>query len=76
MVCDVCGHEDTLEAAVLRAVAELKLLFPERKITSNLVYEWCGEGEGEGEGGSRKRVVRILRTKLCSKGYGRWVYYE
>lgn len=74
LVCNDCGHEEAIEAAFLRAVTELRLLFPDRKITTNLVYEWCGEDEGEG--GSRKRVVRILRKNLGAKGYGRWVYYE
>jgi hypothetical protein len=74
LVCNDCGHEEAIEAAFLRAVTELRLLFPDRKITTNLVYEWCGEGEDEG--GSRKRVVRILRKNLGSKGYGRWIYYE
>ena len=37
-VCKDCGHEEEVESAVLRIVAEFQLLFPDRKITTSEVY--------------------------------------
>ncbi len=42
LVCPSCGELEPKESAVLRSVKELSLLFPERKITTNQVIEWCG----------------------------------
>ncbi|MFK9092667.1 nuclease-related domain-containing protein [Bacillus salipaludis] len=57
-VCDNCGHDESVEAAVLRGVREIKLLFPDRKITTNLLFDWC-------------RVVEFKRTirKILEKNY-------
>lgn len=41
LVCDDCGAEEHIHMAILRMVAEINLLFPDQKITVNLVYEWC-----------------------------------
>jgi hypothetical protein len=41
LVCDKCGCIEDVEAAILRCVDELLLLFPERKITTNIVKDWC-----------------------------------
>lgn len=60
ITCDKCGHEETVESAVLRCVAEIKLLFPEMKITTNLVHEWCGVI------GSKKQIRRILLNNFTS----------
>lgn len=64
IVCNGCGYEEGLETAVMRGVGELRLLFPEMRITTNLVYEWCGV-----EGG-KPRIRRILlkHFKVLSKG--------
>lgn len=37
VICEECGHEDTVETVVLRNVDELKLLFPQEKITTPLL---------------------------------------
>ena len=70
LVCDDCGCVEEVDAAVLRSVKELKLLFPVRKITTNGVYEWCGGI------GSKKMFKRILSNNMKSIGYGQWTYYE
>ncbi|MCM3768060.1 nuclease-related domain-containing protein [Neobacillus niacini] len=68
-VCGVCGHEEKVELAVLRGVAEILLLFPEMKITTNLVYEWCGGAI------SKKTIFRILLRNFDMVGDRRWTNF-
>jgi hypothetical protein len=42
LVCRNCGTEELVDAAIVRNVRELMMLFPEIRITTNVVYEWCG----------------------------------
>jgi hypothetical protein len=70
IACNNCGCEENVDSAVLRSVKELKLLFPDRKITTNWVYEWCGVI------GSKDVIRRILNKYYKSVGFGRWLYYE
>jgi hypothetical protein len=70
IVYDKCGHEETVDSAVLRCVEELVLLFPDIKITTNVVYEWCGGV------GSRKLIRRVLMQNYTLIGFGQWSYYE
>lgn len=69
LVCGDCGCEEEFETAVLRSVMEIKLLFPDRKITTNCVHEWCGEI------GSKKKINRILTKKYKRVGHGKFSYY-
>ncbi|WP_066068263.1 nuclease-related domain-containing protein [Neobacillus soli] len=70
IVCDNCGCVEGVDAAVLRIVKELKLLFPERKVTTNLVFEWCG-------GVISVHIIRrVLHQNYKTLGSGRWLYYE
>lgn len=69
-VCRDCGHVELVTDAVLRCVREIKLLFPGMKITTNVVYEWCGVVE------SKKRISRILNENYIIIGVGPWAYYE
>jgi hypothetical protein len=41
ITCEKCGKEEDVKSAVLRSVEEIKLLFPEMKITTGIVFEWC-----------------------------------
>ncbi|WP_245959508.1 hypothetical protein [Neobacillus piezotolerans] len=41
LVCRNCGKHEKSESAILRHTEEFKLLFPERKITTSGIHEWC-----------------------------------
>ncbi|MHC0038270.1 nuclease-related domain-containing protein [Pseudoneobacillus sp. C159] len=69
-ICKVCDFEEPIEAAVVRNVEELRLLFPERKITTNLVYEWCKIIE------CKKRISRILMKNYRRLGSRNTTYFE
>ncbi len=70
LVCSLCGCVEKLEDGILRAVSELQLLFPNKKITTNLVFEWCKVIE------SRKQIRRVLKKhyKVCNRG--KHTYFE
>jgi len=67
--CNDCGCVEEVESAVIRSVEEIKLLFPDRKITTNLVQEWCGVVE------SKKRISRILGRHFNIVGVHQWAFY-
>lgn len=69
-VCEKCGYSESVADAVLRAVAEFRLLFPERKITTSGTHEWCGVVE------LKQRINRILEQNFKRIGQNRWTYYE
>lgn len=56
LICKNCGYLDEAEAAILRNVREFILLFPERRVTTNAIYEWCG-------GIRSKKVIRRVLGK-------------
>jgi hypothetical protein len=69
LVCNVCGLVEKVEDGILRSVKELQLLFPNIKITTNLVYEWCKVIE------SRKQIRRILQKHYKMMGTRHSTYY-
>lgn len=69
-VCHDCGFGELVEEAVIRSVDEIKLLFPDLKITTNLVYEWCKVIE------SKRRIARILEGNFKKVGVHQWASYE
>jgi hypothetical protein len=70
ITCLKCGVEEDVKSAVLRSVEEIKLLFPEERITTGLVYEWCRIVE------SKKTIRNILNENLTMVGYGKSSYFE
>lgn len=68
-VCKECGHEEMVPAAVMRSVEEFKLLFPNQKITTNVIHEWCKVVK------SKKRIKRILEKNFKIAGVHRWSFY-
>jgi len=68
--CDACGYTESLEEAVLRSVEEFKLLFPERKIMTKEIYDWCLIS------GDKRRIKRILDKQYTLIGVHQWAYYE
>jgi hypothetical protein len=69
-ICRECGHEEVTAEAVMRSVKEFKLLFPNLKITTNVIHEWCKVVH------SKKRIKRILEKNYNIVGVHRWTYYE
>ncbi len=53
-ICLDCGKKDSVDEAVLHSVRSYKLLFPEEKVTTRRIQEWCGFIVG------RKTIIRIL----------------
>lgn len=70
VICRKCGCEELVTLAVMRNVEEFRLLFPELKITTNIIHEWCGIVD------SRKRISRVLGKNLKITGLGQWAFYE
>ncbi|PYF06074.1 nuclease-related domain-containing protein [Ureibacillus chungkukjangi] len=69
-ICSDCGFEEKVKAAVLRSVEEFKMLFPDEKITTNRIYEWCKIIA------CKKKVQRILSSNYKKVGVHQWSYYE
>lgn len=69
LVCSDCGYIEKIEKAVVRSVEELKLLFPQMKITANLVFDWCNLSI------SQKWLRKILKENYKTIGLGKGTYY-
>jgi hypothetical protein len=70
IVCGECGCEELVVFAVIRCVGEVMLLFPNRKITTNEIYEWCKVIK------SKKRINRILSCHYKTVGVRQWTFFE
>lgn len=68
-VCNECRHKELVPSAVLRSVKEFKLLFPNQKVTTKAIHEWCRVVE------SKKRIKRILEKNFKKIGGRRGAYY-
>lgn len=68
--CNDCGFEEEVASAVVRSVDELKLLFPDLKVTTNIIYDWCRVVE------SRKTVRRVLTRNYRLMGHGKYSYFD
>ncbi|ULT56299.1 NERD domain-containing protein [Neobacillus drentensis] len=68
--CRVCGHREGIDAAVVRAVEEIRLLYPHERITTNLVFEWCESID------SKKTIRRVLKQNLVCNGKTKGLFYE
>jgi hypothetical protein len=70
LFCKNCGCVENADAAILRSAEEIRLLFPDITITTNLMYEWCGVI------GSKKKIRRVLNEHYKMKGNYRWAFFE
>lgn len=69
LLCSKCGCLENVESAVLRNVKELHLLFPERKITTTGILEWCQVFT------SRKTIRRVLTKNFDLVHQGKCSYF-
>ncbi|GGB40003.1 hypothetical protein GCM10011409_16920 [Lentibacillus populi] len=69
-ICHECGNGEPVTDAVMRSVKEFKILFPNEKITTNIIHDWCQVVQ------SKKTIRRILATNFNIVGVHQWTYYE
>lgn len=68
-ICKICGYEEKSEQAIIRNIEQFKLLFPNKKVTTNVIYEWCEIIH------TKKTIQRILSKKYQRNGRGKASYY-
>ncbi len=69
LYCGVCGYEEKVEKGILRSIKELELLFPNKKITTNLIFDWCGEIV------SSRRTQKVLNQHFVRLGHNKASHY-
>ncbi|OLO42168.1 nuclease [Alkalihalophilus pseudofirmus] len=69
-VCRSCGEHEKIRTSILRNVYEFQLLFPERRVTTKIIYEWCNTDLNE------KTIRRVLKKNFTSIGNTRDTYYQ
>ncbi|HLR60711.1 MAG TPA: nuclease-related domain-containing protein [Pseudogracilibacillus sp.] len=69
-VCKTFRHEELVADAVIRSVREFKMLFPNEKITTNLIHDWCRIVP------SKQRIRKYLRSNYKVVGVRQWTYFE
>ena len=70
LTCKKCGRHENTKEALLRSIEDHRILSPTKKISTNIIYEWCGEI-------FPKPVIRqVLKENYSVSGYGQWSYYE
>jgi hypothetical protein len=69
LICSKCSIAENVDSGVLRSVSELLLLFPDIKITTQLVWEWCGVIK------SKKTIRRILGRNFEQNGANNHTFF-
>lgn len=68
-VCEHCGHKEKIDTSILRSIREFEILFPNKKITTNIIYNWCKIIY------SKKTIRRILSKNYMIVGHGKAAHY-
>lgn len=68
LTCYSCGHQISAQEGIRHSIAEYKLLFPEAKLTTSAITNWCGEVSSD-------RVYRALQGNYQAVGKNRARYY-
>lgn len=66
--CNKCGNKINVKNAIQSSIEDFRTLFPEDKLTSSRIMDWCGSG-------NQKRIYRILRNEYQMIGKNRGRYY-
>lgn len=69
IICNKCGKKERLESAILRCLEEFRLLFPNEKLTTKKLLDWCKIISSE------KQVRRVLVENFEHVGWGKSSYF-
>ncbi|SDJ26529.1 Nuclease-related domain-containing protein [Natribacillus halophilus] len=67
--CDHCGHVENVKPAIIRSAEEYNALFPDSKVTTPVIYEWCAMQC------DKKTIARALDERFKLVRNGRYAYY-
>lgn len=70
LICKKCGNIEDIETAVIRSAEELKLLFPDIRITTKTVFDWCKVIK------DKRTIRKILTNNYRFVSLGKYSYYE
>ncbi|MBM4761676.1 nuclease-related domain-containing protein [Bacillus sp. B15-48] len=68
-VCGKCGENEKIRHAILRLIKEYHFLFPERKLTTQTIYEWCNTDL------DKRTICRVLNSNFTKVGGSSNTYY-
>ena len=68
--CSDCRNFELVEKAIVRNVNDFRLLFPNEKVTTNKISDWCKIIS------SKQRLQRTLKKNFNHFGKQQWSYYE
>lgn len=68
--CDTCGYKSTVDEIFISHAEEFKLLFPDMKMTTNVLYQWTGKLV------SVHQIQRILNKYYKKMGLTRGSFYK
>ncbi|GEK90726.1 nuclease-related domain-containing protein [Alkalibacterium kapii] len=68
--CRECGAEAVSHKVILDQIKDFRLLFPEKKVQTGTIYEWCGKLI------SKKSIRNVLTKHFELKGESKATYYE
>ncbi|MFC0561206.1 nuclease-related domain-containing protein [Halalkalibacter alkalisediminis] len=69
LICKACGSSESYLTAILRTIEEFRVLFPNRKITTNEIYDWCNTTK------TIKTIRNVLLENYEKIGQGRSAHY-
>lgn len=64
LICGKCKNSERFKNGFLRSLEEFRLLFPDRQVTTNQMYEWCGGIK------DKRAIQRFLSENLNRIGHG------
>ncbi|RIW29395.1 NERD domain-containing protein [Bacillus salacetis] len=67
--CGYCGNRENCSDAVLRSIEEFKILFPESKMTTGGILEWCKVIKDD------RTIRRILKGNFELTGHTKSAFY-
>lgn len=70
LICGKCGSSQRVDVSIAKHIEEYKLLFPEQKVTTQSISEWCNGSI------NKKRITRVLQEFYTAKGTTSNTYYE
>lgn len=68
ILCNECGVKEDVTSAILRSIKEFQLLFPDQKITTQNIHDWCRIF-------SKKTISRVLLKHFKQLGKARATYF-